>query len=68
MRKFEVGGTENGVGVPGVRDDDVVEGGMLLAEAGEPYAEDHCGMWRLMGRRGAWRLWWCRERNFLARG
>ena len=25
-----------------MRDDNVVEGSVLLAEAGEPYAEDHC--------------------------
>jgi hypothetical protein len=28
--------------LPGVRDDYIVEGGMLLAEAGESDSEDHC--------------------------
>jgi hypothetical protein len=31
-------------GVPGVGDDDVVEGGVLLAEAGEADLKDH-GRW-----------------------
>jgi hypothetical protein len=30
--------------VPGVRDDDVVEGSVLLAEAGEAYPQYHCVM------------------------
>lgn len=30
-----------GIVLPSVRDDYVVEGGVLLAEAGKPYAEDH---------------------------
>lgn len=29
-------------GVPGVRDDNVVEWGVFSAEAGEAYSEDHC--------------------------
>ena len=30
---------------PGVCDDDVVDGGVLFAEAGEADAEDHLGVW-----------------------
>lgn len=35
------GGGERG-GVPGVCDDDVVEGGVAFAEAGEADSDDHC--------------------------
>jgi len=31
----------NGLGVPGVRNDDVVEWRVPLAEAGQPNSEDH---------------------------
>lgn len=46
------------LGVPGVRDDYVVEGGMFLAEAGQAYAEDHrvggiCCVVELCGRKSS---------------
>lgn len=50
-----------GRGVPGVGDDDVVEGGVLLAEAGEAYAEDHCVWVRVRGAKGCLGCVWERD-------
>ena len=44
MEQWEGRGLEGGsdrIGSPCLRDDDVVEGLITLAEAGEPYFEDH---------------------------
>lgn len=52
---------------PGVRDDDVVKGSVLLAEAREAYAEDHAGFWGWGWVDGVRRRWWFGG-NFLDRG
>lgn len=45
------GGWKDG---PRVGDDDVVDGGVLFAEAGEADAEDHFGVWRWACGVGWW--------------
>lgn len=49
--------------VPCVRDDDVVKGSVLFAEAGEAYSEDHgcvqscCATMRWVGGEAWWTCW-----------
>lgn len=50
-------GEGKGKGAPGLGDDDVVEGGVAFAEAGEADFEDHC--WFRMGERYDWRFKLC---------